>query len=191
MIDHLFDGAACAHDRKLEGQVVRDGVVVLGWRAGPDTDVRHLLHEMAHLVEIDDARAGEPGWGLRLGRWRSLMGHHWREFRTSAPIRRELRVGAYQFHMGASLGLYESRERFVAGYVRTTEFMPFDALCALAADLGVDSVPEAARRTLEAHLDDPAYQAWEPEWWRKQRILKGFRESQKIGQIRVAGLLSG
>ena len=40
--------------------------MVFGCRAGPDTSIENLMHEIAHFIEIDYPRALSPGWGFTL-----------------------------------------------------------------------------------------------------------------------------
>ena len=48
-----------------EGQDIRGGIMLLGTRVGPSRhDLGALVHEIAHLIEIDDARAMSRNWGF-------------------------------------------------------------------------------------------------------------------------------
>lgn len=47
-------------------QRIIDGRLVFGAWAGPLRCPTHIIHEMCHLVEIDDARILQTGWGLRM-----------------------------------------------------------------------------------------------------------------------------
>lgn len=52
-------------DETVEGNRPIGSKLALGTRAGPSKDFSNALHEMAHLLEIDDARCHLPGWGLK------------------------------------------------------------------------------------------------------------------------------
>jgi len=68
----------------------------LNCQVGPALSVSEgLCHEIGHLLEIDDARVCEPGWGLRLPT-HYLLGQSWSEPRTVQSILRECRVIAWQ-----------------------------------------------------------------------------------------------
>lgn len=133
LVKRYFRGPLKA-DVHTEGQQVEDGFLTLGCRAGPGISVKNLLHEMSHFTEIDDARVMSPGWGLRVGKMHHMFGKTWFECGTGECIRRELRVGAFQYNFGADLGYYLDKDSFVAEYVQVMRFMPFDALCSLASE---------------------------------------------------------
>jgi hypothetical protein len=85
---------------KKEAQSIQNGYIVLGLLAGCVYHVDHLLHETAHLIEIDDERVLEPGWGLKYGTWIEFPGHKdggWYEALTPQHIEREIRVCAIQW----------------------------------------------------------------------------------------------
>ena len=81
----------------------RDGELVLGCRAGPEVSYVNLTHEMAHFIEIDDARMMLPRWGLRLPRV-YVAGRECVEPVTTQITEREIRVIAYQANLLEYLG---------------------------------------------------------------------------------------
>lgn len=94
----------------LEGQTVsEDGIIFIGDRAGPGSfvgaiDISNICHEMAHLVEIDDARMRSQGWGLTVPEI-FVIDRICQEPTTKDITMRELRVAAYQSHLLAYLGV--------------------------------------------------------------------------------------
>ena len=168
-----FTSSVIDFDPKLEGSRNKGDRLVLGGRAGPSSSFSNLAHEMAHLVEIDDARAHMDDWGLRLGTWRSLAGHNWREFRTSEPMRRELRVGAYQWAIHEFFG-EDTREKFVRDYAALmSRFMPFDTVCIFADEQGEPGQLRACTDYLNELIDSgDGFEAFEYEWGRKVALLE-------------------
>lgn len=84
----------------VEGNEVGPSGMVLGMRAGPTSgcpDV--LLHEMAHFVEIDDARCLARGWGLRVPTV-EVAGRPYEQPATFGCCLREIRVMALQLALG-------------------------------------------------------------------------------------------
>lgn len=164
---------------RIEGARVVDGVLRLGTRSGPEPICRFaVMHEMCHLVEIDDARATVSDWGLSLGRYRSLAGHYWWEQRTSQCVERELRVGAWQWSLCLETGHTQNREEWVNYYCRILRFLPFEPLCVLAAEEQVDAVSEttiqdALKRNLLRKIEsgDFCRDALRAEWARKLGVV--------------------
>lgn len=82
--------------------------MIFGCRAGPASwqdsyEISNLLHEMGHFLEIDTARMGIPGWGLR-HRQVYLMGRIFDEPVTCQGTMREARVMGYQIALGRLVG---------------------------------------------------------------------------------------
>jgi hypothetical protein len=82
-------------DREVQGNKVEDGCMLLGMRAAGEYSVGSLLHEMAHLIEIDDDRCHLFGWGLRT-RKVTFRGRTYSEPLTFQCSERELRTMAIQ-----------------------------------------------------------------------------------------------
>lgn len=105
MLDDWFHNPRVQHSKNESGNPVRDGVMLFGWRVGPSKDVDGVVHEMAHLIEIDDARCHLPGWGLWV-RQTYIPGHPpFAEPHTFQACAREIRVVAIQKVIFESLGL--------------------------------------------------------------------------------------
>lgn len=94
----------------FQGQnVLEDGTIVIGNRAGPTTwadsfKIDNLIHEMAHLVEIDDARMRCHGWGLKVPEV-FVFNRMCCEPTTKQITERELRVMAYQLNVMDHIGV--------------------------------------------------------------------------------------
>ena len=83
------------------GVVEPDRGVVIGCRStyGAEPEYGNGFHEMAHMIDIDDRRVRQPGWGLKFGKWVSFASSYSSgcyEMQTDAGIRREVRVMAIQ-----------------------------------------------------------------------------------------------
>lgn len=95
--------------------------LVLGFAAGPLRCITHLIHEMAHLAEIDDARILRHGWGLTTpetyipGRYARMAPVP----NTYQPSLRECRVIAMQWQIQNYLGIEETPHNAI----RALEFM--------------------------------------------------------------------
>jgi len=144
-------------------QTIRDdGTLVLGCRAGPSLDMFNLFHEMSHLVEIDDARIQQYGWGFKMGREVNIPGYPtFYEPSTWQPSQREIRVMAYQANLMKHFG-------------REMDF----AYCSTLFKYMVDHylIPHGERwlaREIERRSELPKYsfEAFQKEWLRKNELL--------------------
>lgn len=105
MLDDWFHNPRVQHSKEESGNPIRDGVMLFGWRVGPVKEMSGVLHEMAHLIEIDDERCHLPGWGLRL-RQVEVPGHGmFTEPCTFQACAREIRTVAIQKVITESLSL--------------------------------------------------------------------------------------
>lgn len=98
LLDFFKKGGPVRYDWALQGNDVRDGVLILGGRAGPKRRRSDLAHEMSHFVEIDDARMLKRGWGLIYPQV-EIAGRFYDQPTTMKMIERELRVLAYQANL--------------------------------------------------------------------------------------------
>lgn len=85
---------------KVEGQAIADdSKLILGLRCGPlGFDIKSLIHEIAHFVEIDEKRMFLKGWGLNVPR-KFIFNQYCVDPRTNQATMRELRVGAIQMNI--------------------------------------------------------------------------------------------
>ena len=109
-----FDNSPIVLEEQTSGQEVRDGIVVIGARAGPEVCWTNLIHEMAHLVEIDLKRITQWGWGLRYGKYWECFGKSGYEPQTDQSVRREERVWAFQLNFLESFGISISEIKMVS-----------------------------------------------------------------------------
>lgn len=92
-----FQGTKLRFDPDTEGNKIVDGRMVLGMRAGPvRNDPLTLLHEMAHFIEIDDARCTVDGWGLQVPYLSIPPYAPCKNPQTFQAAAREIRVSAIQ-----------------------------------------------------------------------------------------------
>lgn len=100
-----FAGTRLRFDADVEGNRVTAAGMLLGMGAGPTHgDPGVLLHEMAHFVEIDDARCLVWGWGLRVPTV-EVAGRMCEQPTSFACCLREVRVMALQCALGRHFGL--------------------------------------------------------------------------------------
>lgn len=155
-------------DPALEGMAVRDGVVVLGCRAGPSMALEFLLHEMSHMVEIDDSRAASYRWGLHLPQV-EFQGRTFSEPNTNQASLRECRVFAFERNAADALGVEFNLQKAA----EALQFMP-DALYQPGK---TDDEREAwVYRTVLVYARQPdfAFEVFEREWNRKLGIVEGL-----------------
>lgn len=116
LMAEFFDGVPTRAVKDLQGMKIINGVPIFGMAAGPSRSVTHLLHEICHFVEIDEARMCSPMWGLRFPREQSFVSFNgyrstWFEPKTTQATERELRVFAMQEAMHIYLDVPPIREK--------------------------------------------------------------------------------
>lgn len=108
--------------QRIEYQNERPKQLVLGVWAGPSQCIKHLMHEMAHLAEIDDKRILAYGWGLKTpetyipGRYSHMAA----EPVTCQPSLRECRVIAMQWQLQNYFGIEETPREAIS----SLQYMP-------------------------------------------------------------------
>jgi hypothetical protein len=94
VIDDWFDGHAVSAEKAFSGQGLNEGGgFKLGCRAGPFVCVTNLLHEMGHLVEIEEDRLLKMpgiGWGLYHGKTHFINGRAYTQMNTERAVMREI-----------------------------------------------------------------------------------------------------
>ena len=168
----------------LEGQRVTERAVELGLRAGPSLTIEALLHEMAHLVEIDDQRCTSHGWGFNYGKEVVVAGQSFFEFSNDASVRRELRVWAFQYALGTAVGAYEGFDAYAAEVGDTARHLALSALCHFLGRLGLEDGPFDFRvkvgvvAELRRLTQDESYSAaaFDKEWNRKLALIEAHFE---------------
>lgn len=174
----LFVPGVVEYDPDVEGQRIRDsGAVALGSRCGPDAfDLPALIHEMAHLVEIDDRRVTHYGWGLRITTCVVVANRRYEEPVSIQAVRRELRVLAFQANVQYAVGMHRGTDDLVRGLT----FVPGFTLVSAWSD-AERLVWCAGQIERMRHLDAYSYESFEREWHRKvgviQRRLKRRRRA--------------
>lgn len=164
------------YEEGFEGQkVLDDGSIVIGNRAGPSSysesfQITNLVHEMAHLVEIDDLRMRCSSWGLKLPKiW--VYDRMCVEPRTNQITCRELRVIAYQVNVLDYIGEENSVDGITSSLVWLAD------TCYVPLEDG--SMPYAEGRTHKLDYDEikASQQRWrvnEVNRLRKEYTLERF-----------------
>lgn len=169
---------------RAEGYWERDGRMRMGCRSGPVLELDATLHEIGHMVEIDDDRCGISGWRLRYGRLIHVPGHDpfHEEFKTAQPIEREIRVLGVQACLHDHYGI------------------PYDALGAATSMAFIDSFwylhyvdykpsgttyrdhEKIAIAVIMNRIEDEktkhTFEAVHREWTRKMGILRQHLDAQ-------------
>lgn len=111
MLEMFFQNSPIKIDMEMhDTQRVIGKQLVLGPWAGPMQCITHIIHEMAHLAEIDDKRILKTGWGLQTptqyipGRYSYIAPMP----TTCQPSEREARTIALQWQIQSMLGIQET-----------------------------------------------------------------------------------
>jgi len=173
----LFVPGAVEYDPDIEGQRIRDnGAVALGSRCGPDDfDLPALIHEMSHLVEIDDRRATSFGWGLRITTCVVIANQRYEEPTSVQAVERELRVLAYQTNVQSAVDMHRSIDDLLRGLV----FVPGFALVNGRSD-AERLVWCAGQIERMRHLDSYSYESFECEWHRKVGVIQKRLKRRRV-----------
>lgn len=162
------------HQGGLEGMsIAEDGVILLGSRCGPVAfDLNALLHEMCHLVEIDDRRVTVYGWGLTYTEV-EILGRAYQEPSTCQDVRRELRVLAYQTNLRQALELSPSVEETVRSLVHLPGW------CFVPGPGPAKARHAWCMKRLESLSRKHSYsfESFDKEWWRKIALLRAIKNS--------------
>lgn len=104
----------------------KDGCVYLQGSAasGLEPDVDTAIHELAHLIEIDDLRMTLPiGWGFKYGKWIDCIYNRqggWYERKSKQHIEREARTWAIQYQLSQYFGI----DKTVCETVNSAIYLP-------------------------------------------------------------------
>lgn len=153
-------------------QKVEDGKLVLGPWAGPSQCITNVIHEMGHLVEIDDARILAHGWGLHVP-MTECLGREYPNPVTPKACMREVRVFAMQWQLQNFLGIKtEIRE-----LVRLNRFLPDFCFVPKEGEQEGESYDEPRLRYLERRLLEYVkgkytLEFFNREWSRKNELLR-------------------
>lgn len=168
----------------LQGQCIgNDGAIVIGNRAGPEHHISNLAHELSHFVEVDDARMGLYGWGLKVPEvW--VYDRMCCEPRTMQMTERELRVIAFQVTLLESLGAPKRIKSFTKSLVYMSDFIHVPLEDGRSAygdgaptfeEMGPREKDESRIRWLTRRVGEmlPEYtlERFDREWTRKINIL--------------------
>ncbi len=88
------------NDKITSSTQIRDNRLHLPTWSGPYRVTAAVLHEISHIVEIDDKRCHLPDLGLKWGDLKQvILGKEYQEFTTWQASQREIRVFAIQRHL--------------------------------------------------------------------------------------------
>jgi hypothetical protein len=156
-----------------EGQRIRAGKLLLGTKIGPKLhELTALIHEMGHLVEIDDERVLRRGWGFSYGESTIVFGAVHHEPSSYSATLRECRVMAIQRIMQKSVGIESSIRELLSPLVYMHDWC---LVPGRTANSTLPEVDEARFRFLTEYLENFAktlsLESIMEEWERKQSIL--------------------
>lgn len=173
LLSHLdalfFAGNPVSARMTLEGSRIDAGGIVLGMRAGPVSEIANLVHEMCHLVEIDDSRMTVRNWGLHSTGYLAAIaaGRPWFGPTTDQALRREMRVWAYQWNVTAALSL--PGEKGIAELVRPAVFV--DGFMNFPGETEKDRLAAIAQE-VEAMLPEYSFDRFCEEWARRMPVIR-------------------
>lgn len=173
--DRWFTGNPVKLSINFEGQGITPlGHYQLGGRAGPAIDPEHVLHEMAHLVELEQDRLlARPtgGWGLRHGKAWQIGDRSGFYPQTTQQVDREARVWAYQASLMRELDLPMRFDKLVVSAV----YLPAFSNCRYfrgAFRTERQTLAALARRVSHLHGSTHTFEKWEQEWNRRMELLR-------------------
>lgn len=147
--------------------------LVLGYRSGPEQCVCSLIHEMAHLAEIDDARILSQGWGLTTpeeyipGRYSYIASVP----NTYQPILRECRVIAMAWQLQNYLGIEETPSEAVSALYYMPDYCHIP-VSAKTFDLTKTLRLEWIEKKMLEYCKTYTLQYFFQEWNRKVELLR-------------------
>lgn len=165
--------------QRIEYQNKRPKQLVLGAWAGPKQCITHLMHEMAHLVEIDDKRILKYGWGLKTpeeyipGRY----GHFASMPVTYQPSLRECRVIAMQWQLQNYLGIEESPRDAISSLEYMPDWcniphLPYNEKYTNGAQVKESRLNFLERHMLQYAVEKYTFNFFMKEWIRKNDLLR-------------------
>jgi hypothetical protein len=149
-----------------EGQQVKGNNLLLGTKIGPNLhDLSALIHEMSHLIDINDKRVLKPGWGFFYGQSIEIMGRTYKEPVTYRASLRECKVLAIQQKIQESVGITADSKELI----RPLQFM--NDWCLIPGKTDEDRYTFLIER-LNEYSKNIDLEYILSEWNRKQEILR-------------------
>jgi len=166
----------------LAGQKVIDNRYVIGMCAGPSKDIDNLLHEMCHLVELEENRLIKrppSSWGLSYGTFWQIGSRWGYETFTDDQVKREQRVWAYQLslysHVNNQTANFDNSFELVRSAVFLNSWLyyqPFEE----KTYKNEDRINKLAEETLNmSNTEEYSYEKWLCEWNTRIKKLKETR----------------
>lgn len=186
----FFENTSLKWDWRLEGAAFVNGMFTLGCRAGPESSVVNLAHEMAHFVEIEDYRILHSQWGLKFPEI-EIMGRRCVMPRTHQMTDREIRTMAFQKNLLDYLGIDEPMSELVRAMTLMPDFflIPLEngrpAYTKKGTDLNYHEVEKSKLRWIAKQVEKKrrtrafSIQRFISEWFRKTELI---RANSFIGQ---------
>ena len=150
----------------IEGQRVDNGIIYIGAKAGPDSDISNLIHQMCHFVEIDTKRMTKHDWGFKYGKYWNICGQSGYEPSTMQSTDREIRTWAYQYNLLDFYKIPESIEELTgpATWINSFLFVP--------GHNDAEKLKYVAGKTLQlSQTEKYSVEMFDKEWFRKIGIL--------------------
>lgn len=97
-------------NKDVEGYKIENRKYILGLRAGPDSGISNLVHEMGHLAEREINKLVERSpyaWGYYMGKPWQVLNQSGVEPQNDKSVFREARVWAYQLSVLRHFGLMD------------------------------------------------------------------------------------
>lgn len=188
---NFFVGNPVVIDIELEGQRLDDQRnIILGCRAGPSLGVDSLLHEMAHLAQLEEKRiAKRPfyNWDFDYGKHWEISGQSGYEAQTDQSVLRERDVWAYQFSLLKHYGIsckddhHDEEESEIYALVSSVVYMEaFFLYCKKVVPQEIEDYKEREELGIQ-HLAKEveslsqsvfAYEKFCEEWNKRMELLK-------------------
>lgn len=187
MIDAVFFAPhrdIVGHSMEFHATRIHDNRFVFSfWEGSPVAELEMLVHEMCHMVEIDDARCTIPGWALGTGKWTYIPGHGEvsEGMRTTKAIEREIRVMGFQVvlckHYGFSYDTYELAK--LMKWIDGIQF--YYPPRRKRGKMSYTELEEYAVRHIQDRIEAQAQQVtmdqFRQEWARKMDLLRAHRDA--------------
>jgi hypothetical protein len=166
---------------RFEGQGITEGnCYLLGCRAGPETSVEYLLHEMAHLSERELPKVLErpyASWGFSRGKYWEVYGQSGYEPQTDQSVMREARTWSFQLSLMRELGLEITAQELVESAVYLPAFCNFKFKAVPSwKDKSYRDSEQAAKEILAQKVEEEtsiySFNEWEKRWFERMNALK-------------------
>ena len=170
--------------RGMNGMSVDRRMLLLGCKVDymVPGELWNLAHEMAHLVEIDDARCFKFNWGFSYGTKYTFPGREWYEMHTIKATAREIRTLGWQIGFNNRYGLDEYDSIYMAKLMEIIDGHTGYGdrrLLKRDSDGSYNEWRKEMLDRIEAEIlnfaQDHPFEAFKAEWDRKMGVLRRNR----------------